>query len=425
MPLPIKKKDPNNTNEEQKGLPSFEEETTVVEHVANPNGQEEPQEPEKINEVKIDLPIIKDTELLSEREEPEPYINKKKFRIIPFGGTKSKERLAKAGDFDKRKNRVASIRIIRFLSIIAILVVFALGIKNTWFPEQIYTPAQIRQIAMNAVNDTGFPKLEGENFAKAFLYYFLNGNDNGQDTMLAKYYEGYNIPTKRTNRDSKQRILQEPEVSEITALTDSTCMYKFTVVLSNSEGEEYTLSPQSHKKENARVVMAFGVTVYYDKDTKSFSITKDSPTLLPVYNVNTRKQLPKEQVLGNGEQDDTIADTLEPTINGFVRGYLQSSYTQHEWVDQYIVDSNDIDLISGFNNTVALASNDNASIHKTIYKTNKENEYKVDLYLNLKSTEVINSHTFIGRYVLTIVKSPDGKYLVSKFAPYKYFPESN
>lgn len=359
---------------------------------------------------------------VKERKEP-IFIDKKNKKIKPYGRKKKK---IKAKDFDDRKNRVTTQKIARLFVGFIILGLFFLGIKNTYFPEQNYTKEEIRDLALTAIGSTEFPLERGAAFAEEFLTYYLNYNPTSStnNQILSKFYDGKvdisvtnsNFPNKKTNSENFQKVLTKPILFNKTTPLDYLGIYEFNVLMSDTDGKSNV-----DKNQTKAHWMAFSVSVYYDKEKDALAILKDSPTLIPDYKIENNSIIPREMPLGNGEEDSESLEKMIPTIDGFISAFAKVSPKSHNEIDQYIPSNPSIDLISGFDNTVDLEKNTTDSIKKIAFKTDIENQWKIDTIVNWKSNQVTgNSSVFTSRYVMTIEKTVDDIYLVTKFKPYIY-----
>lgn len=373
------------------------------------------------------LPLYPDDEPLFTEEDDDKFINKKKKKIIPTGAKASRVR---ARDFDSRKNSLLFIKIIRLFVFAFILVLFGLGIKNTYFPVQIYTPEEIEQIALNSVGNTGFPLERGRALAEEFLKYYVSGDvsDLTSTQMLNMFYNGRHSDSgssvrgnKRNFPEVKQKAVSDPIMFEEASYFPYSGVYKFSVLMSDSDGA--VLGADSKLKAHW---MSFSVNVYYDKETDTLSIHPDSPTVIPTYKFATSSIIPFEEPLGDGTINDDMTSVLTPTIDGFIVAYSKVTDSSHNEIDQYIPATQPINLISGFGGEVKISGTPREAIKKTVYNTKDPNEWKVDVRVNWVSEQVTGvSSVYPSRYVMTIQKTSDDVYLVTKFTPYIYQQKVN
>lgn len=367
------------------------------------------------------LPRYSDDEPLFTEEDDDKFINKNKKRIIPTGAKASKVR---ARDFDSRKNSLLFIKLIRLFVFVFVLFLFGLGIKNTYFPVQIYTPEEIEQIALSAIGDTGFPLERGRALAEEFLKYYVSGDmsDIANAQILSAFYNGRHSSSssvssnKRDFTEVRQKPLTDPIMFEQASYFPYSGLYKFSILMSDSDGA--TLGSDSKLRAHW---MSFAINVYYDKETDTLSIHPDSPILIPTYKVDKSSIIPFEEPLGNGTINDDMVKTLTPTIDGFITAFAKVSDKSHNEINQYIPSTQPIDLISGFGGELKLSGSSKDSIRKTVYNTDDPNIWKVDVKVNWVSEQVTGvSSVYPSRYVMTIQKTSDDVYLVVKFTPYIY-----
>ena len=115
----------------------------------------------------------------------EDYIDKKRKRIIPTGGKKSMKEI-KAKEFDKRKNVASKARMIRSVVSLGLIIMFALGIKNTFFPSNNYTKDEIEQMVLDVSKNTGFPIERGKQLVEDFTYELLTTDRSNQANKIGR-----------------------------------------------------------------------------------------------------------------------------------------------------------------------------------------------------------------------------------------------
>lgn len=351
------------------------------------------------------------------------YVDKKKKKIIPLGGKRSKRKI-KADEFDNRRNTLAKTRIIRAVVLLILLIMFGLGIKNTFFPSHVYSDQQIKDFARQGAGQTLFPKERGEAFVESFMEVYLTAakDDDILQSALSHYY-GEN-EYSRVGSDSlrydkgsrKQVIAISPKVYETTLLTDYSAAFKVNAFVANEDEDGVVDS-------NTARWLSFAINVYYDESLNSMIITKDSPTLIPTYSINKQRELPKEAKLGNGSVNSELLPAVAPTINGYISAYANTSKDSYEEILQYVYDRDDTELYSGFGGAVRLKDNVNNSIKKVIYNSD-DGYYRADVEVNwvdkAASTED-NIVEYNARYIMRIADMGGGKYLVVSFKPYNFF----
>lgn len=357
------------------------------------------------------------------------FIDKKKKKLIPFGGKKSKKKKIKTSDFDERKNVLSQTKIIRFLVMLVLLVLFVFGVKNTFFPSHVYTDEQIRGFAREGAGQTAFPRERGEAFVTDFMTAFLTFDRARPELydVLSYYYGeedfsqvGQARMTMAVGPDSKQHIIIGPSVFQVDLLSDTSALYKVSTYVSNIDGTDVVGT------ESAGRWVSFSVNVYHDVNTDSLAITPDSPSVIPTYAISKQTDVPDRLPLGNGTINEEIAPALNPTINGFVQAYAEASFASHESVLQYISDKSDINLYDGFGGSVMLNGSPDTAIRKTIYNGD-DGIFRVDVEVDwvdaIANGGEENQVTYVGRYIMRVQPEGNGKYSVSSFVPYTYFAD--
>ena len=437
MALPGKRKSNPNTNI-QKKLPSQDDFFTEVDdgnylddsdlHTnIQYNNQYQPQENYNYQQNYIPEPEpyegTENRALDSLKTRTPDRIDHKKKKIIPTGGERAK---VNDKNLDDRKNTLVFLKVIRFILLIIIFGLFGLGIKNTFFPAQIYTNEDIENIVKTSMGETGFPKDRGRAYAQEYLNAYLNSTQSKLSRDLLSKLQN-NID--KNSSDSVDNSLSGKSVTNTTTFlqkpfyyptllsekvyTLNSAIYKFSVFMTNSNGE---LADRDGNLNGSWV--SFQVSVSYDEKTDSLFIV-ESPTLIPNYNINRSSNNFYYKKPGTGEPADSkINESLKSTIYGFLEAYSKSSFKEHSALDQYIPHDKPIKLINGFNNTVKLETN---SVNYNTYTTAKENEWKVNItvsWLDLQSSNNSEGVKYESHYLMTIQKTEDNVYLVTDFIPY-------
>lgn len=377
--------------------------------------------------VKTETDYNPDYEEDKREEEIDKFIDKKEKRIIPFGGKKSKKerKLVISSDFDDRKNKLAKTKVIQFTLLVVIAVIFLLGLKNTFYPSHVYTDEQIRQFAAEGAGQTGFPEERGKAFVETFMDSYLTLDSSREDysSVLGHFYGDDIVPRdENTNLNPDQKVKQHiiigPKVYDVKLLADYSAQFKVTSFVSNLKGEE----AQGESTEGRW--LSFSVNVYYDIETDSLSITKDSPTIIPSYKIATPNSIPERIGLGNGTINQDMEPVLTPTINGFLEAYSKASADDYEPLVQYITDKNDSSLTNGFAGAVELDGSPNEAISRVIYDGD-DGIYRAEVTVNWREKAGISGSgeylQYTAKYIMYINEISEGKYAVSSFIPYTYY----
>lgn len=366
-------------------------------------------------------------DLKREEDEKDRFIDKKKKRLIPFGGDKSKKKsLVKSSDFDERKNKLAKTKIMQFFIISVILLLFLMGLKNTFLPAHVYTDEQIKQFAAEGAGQTGFPSERGEAFVESFMESYLTVDRTKAELLdvLGDFYgkerlnnNSADLLNMEWGYETKQNIIIAPKVYQVDLYTDYSAQYRVSAYVSNTNGEVATGT------ESAGRWLSFAVNVYHDTKNDSLAIVPGSPTIIPAYKISNQTAIPQRLPLGNGQVNKDIQPALTPTINGFVEAFAKSSLESHESVVQYIDDKSNIELISGFGGSVVLNGGPNEAIKKTVYDGD-DGIYRVDVtvkWIDAAASQGDNRVSYEARYIMRVNSIGNGKYAVSSFVPYTYY----
>lgn len=349
--------------------------------------------------------------LLNEDEEAKEFILKKQKKIIPIGGKKAR---VKDRDLDVRRNKLVGIYILRFVVLLVIIGIFGIAIKNAFFPENVYTKQDIQNMIVENSDSKGFPIDKGRAYAQEYLYNYLNNTDTTASKQIMGILSGNSdgnasLGKQLPDQKIKQVPAGQPILFKERVVNDYSAVYDFSVYMTDKDGNT--------TKDNAEVTgtwKSFELNIYYDKKTQKVTLV-GSPAIIPTYAIDSSSSLPREGLLGNGTIDNSIAPKVEPTIMGFIKAYAKVTQDSHAEIDQYIPSNAPVELISGFGGTVSVK--DNNKIAYKVYDTDTAGEYKVDTNITWQDADGVS---FAGRYVVTLKETSDGKYLVTKFAPYRF-----
>lgn len=352
------------------------------------------------------------------------FVDEKKGKIKSFGGSRSKRKL-KEGQFDVRKNKRQEAIIVRGVVIGLVGIVAILGVKNSFFPPHQWTQEEIASISTSAIGMTNFPLDEGRGFATDFMKAYLTTNvDDTSKKVLGYYYSGVmddnDSSTSRTvSSDFKQEVVFGPTVYSSKSLTDYSAQYVIGAVVKDTAVEGATPSEGSEPHW-----MYFAVNVYYNADKDNFTITPDSPSVVPATEVGSESDVPELKALGNGESDDELGKSIESVVYGYLKGYVSTSPTDHSALDQYIIVNPPADLLKGLNNSYEFAGDISDAVQYTAYKTDDPNVVKAEVTVNwrnkLGGEETSMKAEYKSNYSMTLEKQSNGQYLVSKFQPIYY-----
>lgn len=353
-------------------------------------------------------------------EEPEVYIDEKNLKLNTFGGNKK----LKVNDLDNRKNLRQRAKVVQYvaLGLVAAIAIFA-G-KNAFFPAESLSPEDVQTIVAGTTGTTGFPLNSGEGFAKDFMKAYLTVNgDVTSKQALGYYYTGSltsaDSPNRSISQNFRQEIMFGPTVYSSQGLTDHSARYTVGALVNTVDSNGSPPADGSGSKWEF-----FNVNVYYDKVNGSFSITPDSPTVIPSVEVGDPSKVPAATPLGEDKVPADVATEIQSVVHGFIKGYAVTSPIDHSTIAQYIVSDADEPLKKGLNGSYVLAGSEKDAITYNAYLTADPNLIKVGVTVNwrdqLGSPESNTKLEYKSNYVMTLEKQTNGKYLVSKFAP-KYY----
>lgn len=348
------------------------------------------------------------------------FVDEETKQLLPFGG----KRKLKVNEFDGRKNLRQRAKIVQIIVIAILLVMAIFAGKNALFPQKPLEAPEIQGIIAETVGITNFPLENGKGFAKDFMQAYLTVNGSAESkSVLGYFYNGVlgaaDSPNRSTSQGFKQNILFGPTVYEAVALTDYSARYTIGALVQASPVDGAPPADGSSAKWEY-----FNVNVFYDEATASFSITKDSPTVIPAVEVGDPANVPNAAPLGVAKADQEVADKIQSVVHGFIKGYAVSSPSDHSTIDQYIISDADESLLRGLNNTYVLAGSEADAIQYQAFTSANAGELKIAVVVNwrdqLGASDPNTKLEYKSNYVMTLQEQSNGKYLVSKFAPQYY-----
>jgi hypothetical protein len=355
-----------------------------------------------------------------EEKAQDVFIDEENLKLEPFGG----KRKVRVNDLDGRKNLRKRSQIVQYIVIALVLLMVGFAAKSAFFPKPSLTADEVAAIVAETAGVSDFPVEAGKAFATDFMKAYLTVNGDAlSKEALGYYYNGSlsaaDSPNRSTTPGFKQTVVYGPAVYESKGLTPYSARYTVGALVKPEAARSEAPADDSTAKW-----AYFNVNVYYDDVSKNFSITPDSPSLIPAVEVGDPSKIPSAKELGTGVLDKTIADSLKSVVQGFIKGYAVSSPTDHSNLDQYIAADADASLQKGLAKAFVLAGTEEDAITYQAFSTEDPNVIKVAVAVNwrdqLGSGTEVNKLEYKSNYVMTLQKQANEKYLVSKFAPQYY-----
>lgn len=418
--------DPIGTSRE--GLPELDDET-IVPLSYDDIYEEEEFEAESDQVETAELPKLErkkkeyTSPFASRKAKESEKIDKKNKKIIPTGSQtkiRTEKVKVKTSDFDERKNLNVKWLIARGIFIAVALVVLFLGIKNTYFPKQIYTPEEIHNLVVNSMGMTGFNLEIGKHLVEGFTDTLLSDKPDREE-LLREFYltdqtGSQSIPFYYKSNDSTNTILIGPTV--VQAKTYDENQGDFVVTSFVETREINKVDPEQTVGKIDRKWITLHINVFYDTVEQNYSIIPETVALKAPIALMSASDISVAEKPGVGDADKDLADRLAPTINGFIREWGKATENSHESLLQYIPKEADPSLYRGFGGQFWLDGEPASAISKEAYHTNDPNEFKV--ITATRWTDGLN--VFVSKDVVTlrVVSDEEGKFVVTKFAPFVY-----
>lgn len=358
------------------------------------------------------------------------FMDEENLKLKQFG--KKKKNVAKAGDFDARKNIEGQRKIYRGVFIGAIVAIVGLGAFQTFVPADTLSQTEVQSIVATSMGDTGYPTQRAEAFATSFMDTLLNYSNNevsrAERTANLSYFYGPTAGTTGSLSDSSfavsgavlQDVVHGPVVFESKAISENSGSYAIGMLMRTSPSANDDRRPDEKAATDLRWSV-FNVNVYYDAVKDSFAIAPGSPTLLPPESVISPSEVPVAKPLGT--QYDGFPTSVNSTVQGFIEGYRISTKTNWDPIRQYVGSDAAETLKTGLGGRYEFIEPTNAASSikdmQVFMVDESADTLKIDLTLEWVAINESDSRaSFPSRYVMTLEKISGDDYRVAKFSPY-------
>lgn len=357
------------------------------------------------------------------------YYDKQSLELLPYDSLdKNGEKIkVKVSDFDKRKNLRTRYKIATTSVIVASLVLIGFGVKQTFFPSNAYSEAKVSALISEKTGSYGFPVNSGRGFVQDFMKAYLSlGGPNATEyqSALGFFYTGENRPVDDSlrifNSRFSQNILIGPTIYSVQEFSENSASFRVGALV---QGKIEGVEPPADSSTAQWVF--FSVNVFYNSDTQSFAIAKNSPTLVPTPSVTT--DIPKMYDIGSGHKDEKLKEEVSSVISGFLKAYAESSPKDSSKMKPFMVNDETVfKTLSGLNNQFSF---DEKLLSITAYSPTdaQPNDVKAEVKVTWDSLQgSVNKGdtvSYTSTYVATLQKQNDGGYKITKFQPEYYVPD--
>jgi hypothetical protein len=363
----------------------------------------------------------------------EEYIDKENKKLLPFGGGKS---TPKAGAFDARIDRRKKAHAIQYAVLGLLTLLVLLGIYNA-IPKRGITMDDVNSAIAGSSLQEEFPVDRGRAFAEDFLQAYLNFDIQGPNNLLSFYYTGNLEETSGEStintRNVIQRTITNPKVVKTLILTPNTASFEVSSLVEVSspvEAPTEDAPPVDPASQKVLKWVTYNVNVFYAVKTDVFTVTADSPNLVPNPRIGLTADLPEEAPSGEGIEnaDPELTGQLEPVIYGFLKAFGESSYKEHPALDQYIPpNTKDKNLTNGLAGEFVLSDVPGDSIEYKIWNTKSPKKYLVTVEVDwfdadMKKINPSSTLSYHSRYTLELERQSNNQYLVTYFSQKYYKP---
>ena len=320
------------------------------------------------------------------------------------------------------------------MSILSIIIL--LGVKNAVFPQKSLSTSDVQGIVSTVTGTTEFPLSQGESIAETFIqaYIPLSG-DPSASSILNTFYTGEkfsnddNSDSTTTSNNSStdgnvsQFIKAGPYVYSKKALSNSTANYVVSALIYQKIDGKTVMTSNGQNVKYQWVY--FNVGVYWDQNKDTFSIDKNSPTILSDTSIKSVSSIPDATLPGNGNADSNAATASASTVSNFMKAWASSDQSA---ISTLTSSDATISTKNGLNGKydIADASND---LKTTVYDSS-DGLYRALVTVKWRDNVGTASDGssvsvyYTNEYILKLEKGSDGKYLVQDINPYYYVPSS-
>lgn len=437
---------------------------------------------EKRGEKRMNKTVSVD-DINTERNRVEPSFSRKRGIFAKVAKknqaeAKSRGKSIRADQLSASRDTLLGRKVVSWAVVGSLLLFSGLGVKTLIDPPTGMTQNDVLNLLEQTPQYTKFPMEAGQGIATDFMRAYLNVNSDEASNQVRSYFytgslegdpkdigvgadSGPQVTPNRAGTGTfSQKVLYGPTVYKATPVSKNSASYtvgafvKSAEVTKGKDGKMTYKSNTSESKQKENHWIFFNVNVFHDDATNSFSISQDSPSLVPSEDIVSQRNVPNPAPLGEQVSDSSINDSIRSTVNGFVQGYSKSTPEEHSAVDQYIVSNPDPSLTNGLGGQYKIAKSSGVQYETFTKDTKNNSQLKVrvavtwvqDASQNSKSSSSDSSSsdsssssddsdattstskeksqvTYTSRYVMTLDKTADNRYLVSKFAPELYVPD--
>lgn len=327
-------------------------------------------------------------------------------------------------------------RVWRWLITGFLVVLVLLGLKNAFIPPKTLSQAEVQSIAMQTAGLTGFPMESGASIAEAFIEAYLPvSGDSAAMATLTSFYNGTkfdstnqsvtsNVP--QSNGSVTQGIKAGPFIYKETPIDKNTANFVIGALVYRNVDNKPVLANKSENIEYKWIY--FNVGVYYNDKKNTFSIDKNSPTMVAEPTMSATNDLANPKAPGSGETDDTVTNEAKDTVVNFMKAWGASDQSA---LSTLVSKDKTTSVMEGLNGNYTL-STDSSGLQFEAYGPSGDKYYRglvtVRWVDQVTQADTANNKagqtvTYTSKYVLKLEKTADGKYLVQDINPYYYVPD--
>lgn len=327
---------------------------------------------------------------------------------------------------------------LRIFTVSLLVIIIGLACVNVLIPRHEYTTNEIAHISRVANGSTGFPMQEGAGIATQFIQAYLSNSDTSGKQFMQVFYNGFSYSDVTSqggnNTGSAAHNLNTPVgVSQIIksgpyvydekpiSVDGTTATYKVGALVYRNIAKENNTSEVVTMKDSTNPLyrwVFYQVDLVYDKTTRRFAVSQNSPTRMPEPTTWDNSRLPEAKLPGDGEENDTLEnDDMQKLVTQFFTSWAASDQTALS----VMLDKHDSTpaVKKGLGGVVELSG---APSYKVYGPPETDPYYRVLVTAVWKEGIGENTaYTQTSSYVLKLKKS-NGKFYVIDLNPYYYTP---
>lgn len=325
----------------------------------------------------------------------------------------------------------------RMITLTVIFLVLLLAGYQTLVPKAIPSEGQIASIARQVNNDTGFPLQEGSGVAQQFITAYLQADGSASTAqVMDMFYKGVSYSDATNDAKGgdngsyqnltipttvKQKIEYGPYVygEKVLDVGGSTATYQLGALVYRLDMNGNVIKDSSGSIKYKMIF--YQVDLGYDTKIHKFSVSENSPTLIPEPTISSPGSTVKGYLLpGNGEEVKEIEnDTMTALVKQFMQAWAASD---SDALTTLVSRKGTPETKTGLHGSVTL----DGDLDYKVYGAPSSDPYYRVLATVEWNDKVDDSNTIKQKstYVIKVAKDGD-KLSVVDIQSYPWYPQNN